>query len=234
MALFGEKYGDKVRVVEVPGFSRELCGGTHVGRTGDIGICKIVYEGSISAGVRRIEAITGEGALRRFQETTEALARAGQIVHASEQELLDHLEKVMRDQKALERQLQDLKTRVAQSQAGRLEQDARDVKGIKVLATVVEGLDRDQMRSSVDALRNKWKSAVVVLASAADGNVAIVAAVTKDLTAKVHAGKLAGAIAQAVGGKGGGRPDMAEAGGKDAAALPGALADVYGKVEAML
>jgi alanyl-tRNA synthetase len=234
MALFGEKYGDKVRVVEVPGFSKELCGGTHVSRTGDIGLCKIISEGSISAGVRRIEAITGEGALERFQKTTAALSRVAQAVHTTEEDAVEHIDKLLQQQKALEKQLDDLKLRFAQAQAGSLEQDARDIKGVKVLAKRVEGMDRSQLRAVVDSFRNKWKTAVVVLASSENGNVSIVSGVTKDLTSKVHAGKLVSAVAQAVGGKGGGRPDMAEAGGKNAAALPDALADVYSKVEAML
>jgi alanyl-tRNA synthetase len=224
MALFGEKYGDKVRVVSIDTFSKELCGGTHVARTGDIGICKIVYEGSISAGVRRIEAITGEGALRRFQEAQTQLARFAGI----------DVEKLQSREKALEHELQQLKTKVAQAQVGQLEEQVREVKGVKILAAQVEGLDRNQLRTLVDSLRNKLKTAVVVLASGEDGAVSIVAGVTKDLTAKVHAGKLAGAVATAVGGKGGGRPDMAEAGGKDPSALPAALAQVYSSVEGML
>jgi alanyl-tRNA synthetase len=234
MALFGEKYGEKVRVVEVPGFSKELCGGIHVHRTGDIGLCKIVSEGSISAGVRRIEAITGEGALDRFQKTANALARVSDALRTRPEELLDHVEKLVEQQRTIQKQLDDMKTRVAQAQAGRVENDARDVKGAKVLATRVEGMDRAQMRALVDSLRNKWKTAVVVLASTEDSSVSIVCAVTKDLTSKIHAGKLVGVVAQAVGGKGGGRPDMAEAGGKDPSQLPAALADVYKRVEAML
>jgi len=234
MALFGEKYGEHVRVVSIDTFSKELCGGTHVGRTGDIGICKIVYEGSISAGVRRVEAITGEGALRRFQQAQSQLARVASAVKASETDLLDHIEKLMNKERLLENELQQLKTKVAQAQSGQLESQAHDMKGVKVLSARVDGFDRAQLRALVDSLRNKWKTAVVVLASAEDGNVSIVSGVTKDLTAKVHAGKLAGAVAQAVGGKGGGRPDMAEAGGKDPSALDGALAQVYSSVEAML
>jgi alanyl-tRNA synthetase len=232
MALFGEKYGDKVRVVSIADFSKELCGGTHVSRTGDIGVCKIVYEGSISAGVRRIEAITGEGALRRFQDAQKELARVASIIHAPESELVEQVEKLLAKEKSLENQLAQLKNKAAQAEADTLE--ARDIKGVKVLAAQVNGFDRQQLRTLVDSLRNKWKSAVVVLATVEDGNVAIVSGVTKDLTSKVHAGKLAGTVAQAVGGKGGGRPDMAEAGGKDAAALPAALAQVYTSVEAML
>ncbi|HWB82686.1 MAG TPA: alanine--tRNA ligase [Bryobacteraceae bacterium] len=234
MALFGEKYGDEVRVVTVPGFSRELCGGTHVSHTGDIGICKIVYEGSISAGVRRIEAITGEGALRHYQESTDALRRIADTVKASEPELIEHVERLISTERALEKQVEQLKNKLAQSAAGALESQVRTMKDVKVLAARLDGMDRQQMRSLADSLRNKWKTAVVVLASAEDSNIAIVSAVTKDLTGKVHAGKLVGAVAQAVGGKGGGRPDMAEGGGKDAAALAGALEKVYVEVEAKL
>jgi alanyl-tRNA synthetase len=228
MALFGEKYGDRVRVVEIGSdgnvFSKELCGGTHVHRTGDIGICKIVYEGSISAGVRRIEAITGEGALKRFQEALQQQAKFAGV----------DIEKLQAREKALEHELQQLKTKAAQAGAGDLESQARDIKGVKVLSVQVSGFDRAQLRTLVDSLRNKWKTAVVVLASTEDSNVSIVSGVTKDLTAKVHAGKIVGVIAQAVGGKGGGRPDMAEAGGKDPSALPKALDQVYSDVEGML
>jgi alanyl-tRNA synthetase len=234
MALFGEKYGDQVRVVSVPDFSKELCGGTHVRRTGDIGVFKIVYEGSISAGVRRIEAITGEGAVRQYQELTGTLHRLSELLRASEPELVEHVEKMLAREKALEHEKRDLQSKVARSAAGGLESQAHTVNGAHVLAAQADGLDRQQMRELVDALRNKWKSAVVVLASVEDSTVSIVSAVTKDLTSKVHAGKLAAALAQAVGGKGGGRPDMAEGGGKDPAALPAALERVYAEVESKL
>jgi len=234
MALFGEKYGEEVRVVNVPGFSRELCGGTHVGRTGDIGVCKIVNEGSISAGVRRIEAITGEAALRQYQESTDALRRIADIVRASEPELIDHVERLLANEKSLEKQVDQLKNRLAQSAVGSIETQARTIKDVKVVAVRMDGMDRAQMRVLADSLRNKWKSAVVVLASAEDSNVSIVSAVTKDLTSKVHAGKLVGAVAQATGGKGGGRPDMAEGGGKDPSALAGALDSIYREVESKL
>ncbi len=234
MALFGEKYGDKVRVVEVPGFSKELCGGTHVLRTGDIGLCKVVSEGSISAGVRRIEAITGEGALDRFQKTADALARVSDALHTRPEELIDHVGRLVEQQHDMEQQLRQMKTKIAQAQAGSIENSAREIKGVKVLAARVDGMDRAQLRSLVDSLRNKWKTAVVVIGSIDDSSVSIIAAVTKDLTSKVHAGKLVGVVAQAVGGKGGGRPDLAEAGGKDPSALPAALDDVYTRVEAML
>ncbi len=220
MALFGKKYGEQVRVVRVPGFSQELCGGTHVQRTGDIGSFKIVNEGSISSGVRRIEAITGEAVLRRIAEKERDW----------ELERTEHGEKL----RALEHQLKQLKEKLAQAAAGALETQARTLNGSKLLAARLDGMDRQQMRSLADSLRNKWKSAVVVLASGEEGNVAIVAAVTKDLTAKVQAGKLVGAVAQALGGKGGGRPDMAEGGGKDAAALDAALENVYRDLESKL
>jgi len=234
MALFGEKYGDQVRVVDIPGFSKELCGGTHVRRTGDIGLFKIVYEGSISAGVRRIEAITGEAAIRDYQQASDALRRLTQLVRVSEPELVEQVEKTLAHERALEKQIEQLKNKLAQSAIGDLERQVRIVKDVKVLAARVDGMERQQLRTLVDALRNKLKSAVVVLASSEDSTVSIVSAVTKDLTGKVHAGKLAGAVAQAVGGKGGGRPDMAEAGGKDPQALSAALEDVYKSVESML
>ena len=220
MALFGEKYGDKVRVVSVEGFSQELCGGTHVRRTGDIGLCKIVYEGSISAGVRRIEAITGEAILDKLEAEVRASREAQ--------------DKLAEEKRALEKRLEQMKEKLARAQVSELESAVKDVKGVKVLAAQVPGMDREQLRTMVDSLRVKWKSIVVVLASSEDSNVSIVSGVTKDLSSKVHAGKLAGTVAQAVGGKGGGRPDMAEAGGKDPAALPGALAKVYTTVEGML
>ncbi|HZS52651.1 MAG TPA: alanine--tRNA ligase [Bryobacterales bacterium] len=234
MALFGEKYGERVRVVQIPGFSKELCGGTHVRRTGDIGLFKIVSESSISAGVRRIEAITGEAALEDYRRMTQAVERIAAAVRASEPELVESVERLIAREREMEREMERLKSRIAQSQLGALVEQARTIKDVKVLAARVEGVDRTQMRSLADSLRNKLKSCVVVLSSAENGNVAIVSAVTKDLAGRVHAGKIAGAVAEAVGGKGGGRPDMAEAGGKDAAALPGALEKVYGLVESML
>jgi alanyl-tRNA synthetase len=234
MALFGEKYGDRVRVVSIPDFSKELCGGTHVSRTGDIGVCKVVYESSISAGVRRIEAITGERAVEQYQHSTDALKRIAEMMKVSEPELVEHVEKMLARERTLEKQVDQLKNQVAQSAASDLESQARMVGNVRILAARVDGMDRQQLRALADSLRNKWKTAVVVLASAEDSNVAIISAVTKDLTSKVHAGKLVGAVAQAVGGKGGGRPDMAEGGGKDAGALAAALEQVYTEVETKL
>jgi alanyl-tRNA synthetase len=230
MALFGEKYGDKVRVVSIPNFSRELCGGTHVQRTGDIGFCKVVYEGSISAGVRRIEAITGEAALERFQHTVRLVQELAGKLRSNEADIGEQLEKLLAQ---LERDNERLKNKLAHSHAADLEQSARELKGVKVLATRVD-MDRAQMRALADSLRNKWKSAVVVLAAPEDSGIAILSAVTKDLSGRVHAGKLVGSVAQQVGGKGGGRPDMAEGGGKDLSALPQALQGVYTAVEGML
>jgi alanyl-tRNA synthetase len=234
MALFGEKYGEEVRVVSIPDFSKELCGGTHVTRTGDIGVFKIVSESSISAGVRRIEAITGEGAVAQFQESTEALHRIAGILRVAEPELVEHVDRLIAEKRTHERQIDDLKTRLAQTAARDLESKAKEKNGVKFLVAQVDSLDRAQMRTLADTLRNKWKSAVIVLASTEDGAVSIVAAVTKDLTQKAQAGKLVGTLAQAVGGKGGGRPDMAEGGGKDPSALPLALASLAVEVESKL
>jgi alanyl-tRNA synthetase len=231
MALFGEKYGDKVRVVSIPGFSKELCGGTHVSRTGDIGLCKIIYEGSISAGVRRIEAVTGEKALQIFQQTVNSLHEVSDLVHSAD--VLASVEKLVDDKKALEKRIDQMKEKLANAQVSGLESQARDLKGIRVLAAEVTAMDRQQMRTVVDSLRNKGIG-VVALASSDDGNINIVTAVSKELTAKIHAGKLAGAIAQKIGGKGGGRPDMAEGGGKNQEALGSALSDVYSSVEGTL
>jgi alanyl-tRNA synthetase len=234
MALFGEKYGDEVRVVSIPDFSKELCGGTHVTRTGDIGLFKIVSESSISAGVRRIEAITGEGAVTHFQESSDALHRMAGLLRVAEPELVEQVDRLLADKRAHERQIEQLKTRLAQSAVRDLEAKAKEKGGARYLISQVEGLDRQQMRTLADALRNKWRSAVIVLASTEDGAVSIVAAVTKDLTQRLQAGKLVGSLAQAVGGKGGGRPDMAEGGGKDANALPGALAAAAVEIESKL
>jgi alanyl-tRNA synthetase len=220
MALFGEKYGDRVRVVSIPGFSKELCGGTHVHRTGDIGLCVITHESSISAGVRRIEAITGESVLDKLRDDQTASQQAQ--------------DKLAEEKRQLERQLEQYKERLARAEASEVEGSAKLIKGVKVLAIEVKGMDREQLRTMVDSLRGKGKIGVVVLASSEDSNVSIVSGVSKDLTSKVHAGKLVGAVAQAVGGKGGGRPDMAEAGGKNPAALAGALDAVYTAVEGML
>jgi alanyl-tRNA synthetase len=234
MALFGEKYGEQVRVVKVPGFSTELCGGTHVGRTGDIGVFKITSESSISAGVRRLEAITGAVACEQYKQAVEQIHRIAAVVKVSEPDLLEGVERLAAERRELEREVEQLKAKLAQGKVGSLVENARTVKGVKVIAAKIDGLDRKQMRALADSLRNKLQSGVVVLGAAENGNVALISAVTKDLAGKrVHAGKLVGAIAQTVGGKGGGRPDMAEAGGNDGAALPKALEQVYALVDEM-
>jgi len=226
MALFGEKYGDRVRVVSVPGFSRELCGGTHVSRTGDIGLMKIVYESSISAGVRRIEAVTGEGAWRRFRQTEQTLGRLAELLRVSPEETVEQLEKWLAERKALEKQLEQLKARVAQAETERLRQQAVPVKSVRVVAAPVSAMDRAQLRSLADALRNQGVDVVVLAAPGGE----MVAAVRKELAGKVHAGKLI----QATGARGGGRPDLAEGGLKDPAALEEALRRVAPAVEALL
>ncbi|HXE64591.1 MAG TPA: alanine--tRNA ligase [Bryobacteraceae bacterium] len=234
MALFGEKYGAEVRVVNVPDFSKELCGGTHVRRTGDIGSCKIVSESSISAGVRRIEAITGDNAVRQYQQSSDALHRISGMLRVGEPELVEQVTRLLEEKREQERQIHQLKTKIAQSAAKDLESQSKEKNGVRYLTAKTEGLDRAQMRELADALRNKWKSAVVILTGVDDGAVSIVAAVTKDLTSKIQAGKLVGSLAQAMGGKGGGRPDMAEGGGKDPSQLPKALANIASEVEAKL
>jgi alanyl-tRNA synthetase len=214
-----------------------LCGGTHVSRTGDIGVFKIVSESSISAGVRRIEAITGDAAVAQYQESSDALHRLSGLLRVGEPELVEHVDRLLADKRQQERQIEELKNRLAQGAVRDLETQAREKNGVRYLTARVDGLDRQQMRVLADSLRNKFKSGVVVLASAEPGEfgaVSIVTAVTKDLTGKIHAGKLAGSVAQAVGGKGGGRPDMAEGGGKDPSALAQALATVAADVETKL
>ena len=224
MALFGEKYGDQVRVVSIPGFSKELCGGTHVSRAGDIGVFKVISEGSISAGVRRIEAVTGEEGVSRFQRSSDAVSRMAQMLRVAEPELVETVERTLTENRTLARELEQVKNRLAQAAVHDLESQRKVVNGANILAARVDGMDRVQMRALADALRNKWKSAVIVLGAAEGDAVSIIAAVTKDLTGKVQAGKLVGVVAASVGGKGGGRPDLAEGGGKDASALDGALA----------
>ncbi len=235
MALFGEKYGDKVRVVSVGDFSQELCGGTHVSRTGDIGVIKITSEGSVSAGVRRLEAVTGQGAYKLLRESVDRVRRAAAALKAHEPELVEAVEKLLAEKRRQEREIERLKAKLAQAGAGDLTSKAREVGGVKVLAAKVEGMDRGQMRTLADSLRNRLGSGVVFLGSGEEGRVALICGVTKDLAGKkVHAGKLLGAVAEKVGGRGGGRPDLAEGGGKDLGALQGALDEVYGLVEGMI
>ncbi|MCZ4303268.1 alanine--tRNA ligase [Zoogloeaceae bacterium G21618-S1] len=222
MMLFGEKYGDEVRVLSI-GSSKELCGGTHVGRTGDIGLFKIVAEGGVAAGVRRVEAVTGEAAVAWVQNQQALLDGAAAAVRAPSSELPERISQLQDGMKSLEKELARLKSRLAASAGADLASQAADVKGTKVLAVSLDGADVKALRETMDKLKDKLGSAVIVLASAADGKVTLIAGVTADLTAKVKAGELVNFVAQQVGGKGGGRPDMAQAGGTQPENLPGAL-----------
>jgi alanyl-tRNA synthetase len=234
MALFGEKYGDQVRVLAMGDFSTELCGGTHVKRTGDIGLFKIVSEGGVAAGIRRVEAMTGEGALAWVQAQEEQLNEAAAALKAPPAELTARIGQILDNVKTLERELARLKSKMAASQGDELAAQAADLNGVKVLAATLEGADAKTLRETLDKLKDKLKRAAIVLATADAGRVTLIAGVTADLTAKVKAGELVNHVAQQVGGKGGGRPDMAQAGGTEPAKLPGALESVKAWVESRL
>jgi len=225
MMLFGEKYGETVRVLDI-GSSRELCGGTHVQATGDIGLFKIVAESGVAAGVRRIEAVTGENALAYLQSLEDTVAQAAGALKASAGELGPRIAQVLDQVKALEKELAALKGKLASSQGDELATQAVDVKGLKVLAAKLEGADAKSLRETLDKLKDKLKTAAIVLAAVDGDKVQIAAGVTPDCVGKVKAGELVNFVAQQVGGKGGGKPDMAMAGGTDAKALPQALASV--------
>ncbi|MGZ7173760.1 alanine--tRNA ligase [Burkholderia gladioli] len=233
MALFGEKYGDEVRVLDL-GFSRELCGGTHVRRTGDIGFFKIVMEGGVAAGIRRVEAITGDNALRYVQELDARLNTAASMLKAQPAELTQRIGQVQDQVKSLEKELAVLKSRLASSQGDELAQQAVDVKGVQVLAATLDGADSKTLRETVDKLKDKLKHAAVVLAAVEGGKVSLIAGVTAEASKQVKAGELVNFVAQQVGGKGGGRPDMAQAGGTEPANLPAALAGVQAWVASKL
>ncbi|KON80861.1 alanine--tRNA ligase [Azoarcus sp. PA01] len=233
MMLFGEKYGDEVRVLAI-GSSKELCGGTHVTRTGDIGLFKIVSEGGVAAGVRRIEAVTGANALRYAQEQERRVQDMSALLKVQPDEVAERIAGILDNVRALEKELARMKSRLAASQGDELVAQAAEVRGAKVLAAMLEGADVATLRETLDKLKNKLKSAVIVLAAVADGRVSLIAGVTADLTAKLKAGELVNMVAQQVGGKGGGRPDMAQAGGTEPANLPAALASVRAWAEARL
>jgi alanyl-tRNA synthetase len=239
MALFGEKYGDKVRVIRIGDFSTELCGGTHTAATGEIGLIKVLKEGSVSSGVRRLEAVTGEGSLRHFRKDHQlehvvaTLVRGGEDQSPAEA-LKEELERRDEELKSLRKELAQARMKSASSSVQSASENVREVKGVKVLATRADNVDRAQLRVLIDNLRNKLGSGVVVLGSVSDGKVALIVGVTKDLTSKIQAGKIIAEVAKKVGGSGGGRPDMAEAGGKDPAALDSALAESYDVVEKLL
>ncbi|HDR9486635.1 alanyl-tRNA synthetase [Burkholderia aenigmatica] len=233
MALFGEKYGDEVRVLDL-GFSRELCGGTHVSRSGDIGFFKIVVEGGVAAGIRRVEAITGDNAVRYVQELDARVNEAAAALKAQPSELTQRIAQVQDQVKSLEKELGALKSKLASSQGDELAQQAIEIGGVFVLAATLDGADAKTLRETVDKLKDKLKSAAIVLAAVEGGKVSLIAGVTPDASKKVKAGELVNFVAQQVGGKGGGRPDMAQAGGTEPANLPGALAGVKGWVEERL
>jgi alanyl-tRNA synthetase len=231
LAFFGDKYGDEVRVLTMGDFSTELCGGTHVKRTGDIGFFKIVSESGVAAGIRRIEAVTGEGALVWVQQQEAKLAEAASVLKAPVSEVSAKLAQVLENVRNLERELGRLKSRLASSQGEDLASQAVQVKGAKVLAATLDGADAKTLRETMDKLKDRLKSAAIVLGAVNDGKVSLIAGVTSDLTAKVKAGDLVNFVAQQVGGKGGGRPDMAQAGGTEPAKLPNALESVKNWVE---
>jgi alanyl-tRNA synthetase len=230
MALFGEKYGSEVRVLNI-GDSIELCGGTHVRRTGDIGLFKIVSEGGVASGVRRIEAITGPGALAYLYERENKLREAAEMLRASPEEVPRKVEQLIQRLKGLERELDQLRGKLAAGGSKDLAAEAKEVKGIKVLAARLDGVDAKGLREAMDRLKDKLAPAAIVLAAVADNKVSLIAGVTKELVGRLHAGELVNQVAVRVGGKGGGRPDMAQAGGTDPAGLDAALADVPGWVE---
>ena len=230
MALFGEKYGDEVRVLSI-GSSKELCGGTHVARTGDIGLFKIVSESGVAAGIRRVEAITGDNVLHYLQTLDTRINEAAAVLRAQPSELTSRIVQVQDQVKTLEKELERLKSKLAASQGDELVSQAVDVAGIKVLAAKLDGADAKTLRETMDKLKDKLQTAAIVLGSVTDGKVALIAGVTADATAKVKAGELVNFVAQQVGGKGGGRPDMAQAGGTEPDNLPQALAGVAAWVQ---
>ena len=242
LAFFGDKYPEhNVRVVTIPDphaprgfYSKELCGGTHVHRIGDVGVLKIVSEQSVAAGVRRIEAVTGTGALEHYQHQARILSQLANQLNVGEDALLSTVEKLSQTAKQLEKELETQKRKGALSQLDELANRVQLIKGVKVLAAEVESVDRDGLRQLVDSLRQKLGSGVIALGMPDDGKVALIVAVTKDLTAKVHAGKLIQALAKQVGGSGGGRPDLAEAGGKDTSALNSTLRSIPSLLEPLL
>jgi len=242
LAFFGDKYPEaNVRVVTIPDadsprgfYSKELCGGTHVSRTGGIGVFKVMAEQSTAAGIRRIEAISGDRALAEYERALTTLRAAAGLLNTSEDQLIASIERQIEQIKALEKQLEGLKRKAAGSQAQGLLDEAREVKGVKVLATRIDGVDRQTLRNLSDSLRQKLGSGVIVLASAEDGKVALITAVTKDLTSKLHAGKIVQELAKLVGGSGGGKPDLGEAGGKDTSGIENALGQVYPLLDRLL
>ncbi|HCB1502235.1 TPA: alanine--tRNA ligase [Klebsiella michiganensis] len=234
MALFGEKYDDRVRVLSMGDFSTELCGGTHASRTGDIGLFRITSESGTAAGVRRIEAVTGEGAIAWLHAQSDQLGDIAQLLKSDIHSLGDKVRAALERSRQLEKELQQLKEQAAAQESANLSSKAEEINGVKLLVSELAGVEPKMLRTMVDDLKNQLGSTVVVLATVAEGKVSLIAGVSKDVTDRVKAGELVGMVAQQVGGKGGGRPDMAQAGGTDASALPAALASVKGWVSAKL
>lgn len=234
MALFGEKYDERVRVLSMGDFSTELCGGTHASRTGDIGLFRIISESGTAAGVRRIEAVTGEGAITTVHADSDRLSEVAHLLKGDSNNLADKVRSVLERTRQLEKELQQLKEQAAAQESANLSSKAIDVNGVKLLVSELSGVEPKMLRTMVDDLKNQLGSTIIVLATVVEGKVSLIAGVSKDVTDRVKAGELIGMVAQQVGGKGGGRPDMAQAGGTDAAALPAALASVKGWVSAKL
>ncbi|HFN5977259.1 TPA: alanine--tRNA ligase [Klebsiella pneumoniae] len=234
MALFGEKYDDRVRVLRMGDFSTELCGGTHAARTGDIGLFRITSESGTAAGVRRIEAVTGEGAMAILHAQSDQLNDIAQLLKGDSHNLGEKVRAALERTRQLEKELQQLKEQAAAQESANLSSKAEEINGVKLLVSELTGVEPKMLRTMVDDLKNQLGSTIVVLATVADGKVSLIAGVSKDVTDRVKSGELVGMVAQQVGGKGGGRPDMAQAGGTDASALPAALASVKGWVSAKL
>ena len=234
MALFGEKYDERVRVLSMGDFSTELCGGTHASRTGDIGLFRIISESGTAAGVRRIEAVTGEGAIATVHADSDRLSEVAHLLKGDSNNLADKVRSVLERTRQLEKELQQLKEQAAAQESANLSSKAIDVNGVKLLVSELSGVEPKMLRTMVDDLKNQLGSTIIVLATVVEGKVSLIAGVSKDVTDRVKAGELIGMVAQQVGGKGGGRPDMAQAGGTDAAALPAALASVESWVSAKL
>ncbi|HHG9122765.1 TPA: alanine--tRNA ligase [Klebsiella pneumoniae] len=234
MALFGEKYDDRVRVLRMGDFSTELCGGTHAARTGDIGLFRITSESGTAAGVRRIEAVTGEGAMAILHAQSDQLNDIAQLLKGDSHNLGEKVRAALERTRQLEKELQQLKEQAVAQESANLSSKAEEINGVKLLVSELTGVEPKMLRTMVDDLKNQLGSTIVVLATVADGKVSLIAGVSKDVTDRVKAGELVGMVAQQVGGKGGGRPDMAQAGGTDASALPAALASVKGWVSAKL
>jgi alanyl-tRNA synthetase len=236
MALFGEKYGDRVRVVSIPGFSVELCGGTHVSATGEIGFFSILEESGVAAGVRRIEAATGPLAVERYQAERGSLQEILRALHASPDQAAEAVDRLQSEVKRLAREVTDLRLKAALGSGpeGRTQADVLDIGGVRVVTQRTDGLDKASLRALADSLRDRQRAGVVVLAGETDGRVSIVVSVAADLTTRLQAGRIVKELAPLVGGGGGGRPDFAEAGGKDPSKIDAALEESHALISRLL